>query len=282
MELTDKQKKKIQKGLIAQFPKGFQNKAAKMAGVSSATISHMINSKWELIDDAMWRKVAVRLRIEMDWNVAETEPLNYLYRHLEAAQMTTQAFMVSAKAGAGKSETYKLFAKKHNNVIYVEYATYWKTKTFVKALCTAAGLDDEGTVEQLLERFIDSICGLYKPIIIIDQFDKMKDSTSDLFIDLYNFLPNSAFCLSGTPALEKKIRRGVAINKTGYHEIWSRGQEKFLKLPLMSLNDTAEICKANGLQDVEEIENIHEIARGDGRIIKKSIKTYFLNNVRNN
>lgn len=58
-------KKSLNKGEIAKAVQmycaryGSQNKAAaSIKGVSSATISQMINGKWELIKDEMWRNVA--------------------------------------------------------------------------------------------------------------------------------------------------------------------------------------------------------------------------------
>ena len=288
--MKNSQKENIANEIALRFPaydakkhKGvysgpFQSTAAKIAGVSDAQISNIVNGKWDNISLAMWRNVAIKLLITSDWQTVETSTYTKLYKHLEAAQRESMAFMVSAKAGIGKSETYKAFTKKYRNVIYVEYATFWKTKTFVKALCSAAGLDDMGTVEDMVNKIVWEVNGLDFPIIIIDQFDKMKDSTADLFIDLFNMLPNCAFCISGTPALEKKMKRGLNLDKTGYHEIWSRSGGKVIKLEDHSKNDVELICKGNGLFDEEKIEEIYTNAKSDGRVIKKEVKKYFLNN----
>lgn len=255
-----------------------QNKVATKAGVSSATISQMINENWSLIKDEMWRKVKVKLRIELDWQTAQTSNLDYIYKHLVKAKERSLSFGVSHDAGAGKSHTYKLFAKTHPNVIYIECKTYWKTKSYAKALVTACGLDDYGTTEELVERFIDYLAGLSEPLVIIDQMDKLKDGSMDFFIDLYNDLNgHCGFVLSGVPALEKRIKRGVKTDRTGYFELWSRIGRKFLKLKPVTVQDVKAICEANGLTDQEKIEDIFSLCDGDLRRVKKDVENYFLN-----
>lgn len=52
-----------------------QNAAAKsLRGVSAATVSQMLNGKWELIADDMWRTVANQIGYDpRRWAVVETE-----------------------------------------------------------------------------------------------------------------------------------------------------------------------------------------------------------------
>lgn len=254
-----------------------QNKVATKAGVSSATISQMLNENWKLIKDEMWQKVVVKLKIELNWNTANTTNLDYIYKHLVQAKSQSLSFGIADKAGAGKSECYKHFAKSYPNVIHVECMTFWKQKSFAKALNTACGLDDFGTTEDLIERFMDHVSGLHQPYVILDQLDKLKDASLDLFIDFFNNLPNCGFLLSGTPALEKRFKRGVNIDKTGYHECWSRIGRKWLKLQRASLHDIAAICKANGIDDLEVIESIYDNCDDDMRRVKRDVQRHFMN-----
>lgn len=256
------------------------NKVAIRAGVSSSTISQMINNKWELIADEMWQKVQVKLRIELNWNTAPTANFKYILKHIEQAQKQSLSFGVSDKAGAGKSEVYKYFAKQNHNVIYIECMTFWKQKSFAKALNVACGLDDFGTTEDLIERVLDYLSSKKAPFMIIDQTDKLKDASLDLFIDFFNNLPNCGFLLSGTPALEKRFKRGVNNDRSGYHECWSRIGRKWLKLKAATKDDIAQICKANGIDDNDEILRIYENCEDDMRRVKKDVQKYFLNNVK--
>ena len=276
--MTTEQKQQITKEIKHLCALTSQNKVATKAGVSSATISQMINENWALIKDEMWRKVKVKLRIELDWKTAQTTNLEYIYRHAEKAKEKSISFGISYDAGAGKSQTYKLIASTLPNVIYIECKTFWKSKSYAKALVTACGLDDFGTTEDLVERFIDHLSGLDKPLVIIDQMDKLKDGSMDFFIDFYNDLVgHCGFLLSGVPALEKRIKRGVKADRSGYFELWSRIGRKFLKLKPLTLSDVTAICVENGLTDTERIETIFCNCEGDLRRVKQDVESYFLN-----
>ena len=99
----------------------------------------------------------------------------------------------------------------------------------------------------------------------------------DFFIDVYNDLSHHcAFCLSGVHAFEKRIKRGVSRDKTGYAEIWSRIGKKFLKLKKITLQDVTSICTANGITDTEEIEYIFFNSDNDLRRVKKDVQNYFI------
>lgn len=255
-----------------------QNKVAKRAGVSPATISQMINNNWELIAPEMWRKVQTKLRINADWTIC-TEVSNYktITELLYSAQCKGMAIGFSFAAGRGKSEAYRAYSRKYKNVIYVECKNSWSKKSYLKALLLAAGLDANGTTEELIERFTDHLITLDRPKVIIDQADKLKDASLDLFMDWYNDLDGfCSFVISGVPALEKRIRMGLNRNKIGYAEFWSRIGGKFIPLDETSYKDVEAICKANGMFDTAYINEAYNLAGGDLRVVKRQVQKYFL------
>ena len=142
--MTKEQKSQIVVEIKRQSALSSQNKLATKTGVSSATLSQMVNLNWALIKDEMWRRVKVKLRVELDWVTAPTKSLEYISIHLEKAQELSKSFGISYDAGAGKSHAFKQYSKSNKNVIYIECMTYWKSKTYAKALCTACGLDNHG------------------------------------------------------------------------------------------------------------------------------------------
>ncbi len=270
-------KKMIVAELVQLSEKESQSKIARKARVSTATISQMINENWELIRDEMWQKVKINLHITWDWVTADTTNLKGLTQLLSSAQRRSMSVAVSHDAGAGKSHTYRLYARTYENVIYVECKNYWTKKSYAKQLCIACGIDDNGTVETLVERFIQHIKSLTKPLIIIDQVDKLKDSQLDLFMDFYNELDgHCGFVLSGVPALKKRIERGCQLNKIGYRELYSRIGRKFISLRALSEEDVAKVCIANGVDDEHFINETFNTCEGDLRRVRRSIDQYFL------
>lgn len=272
--MKDTEKQLIVDEIILQAKLTSQNKIAHKIGVSTATISQMVNHNWKLIKADLWRKSKVNLKLDFDWKIVETENFNILNKVLYSVQVNRLSIGISENAGIGKSEAYKHYLRKYKNVIYVECKAYWKRKTYVKHLLTATGLDSQGTEEEMIDRFLDHLKGLENPIVIIDQADKLKDPSLDLFMDFYNDLgPHCAFVLSGVKALEKRILRGVRNDKTGYRELWSRIGSKFYdRIIATTLSDVEKICIANGVTDPSDHDYIFKISTGDLRKIRREIK----------
>ncbi|MBI9064819.1 MAG: AAA family ATPase [Marinilabiliaceae bacterium] len=263
--------------LKALAQKESQSKIARKAGVSTATISQMINNNWDLIRDEMWQKVKINLHINWDWQTADTTNLKALNQLLSAAQKRSMSIAISHNAGAGKSHTYRLYERTFENVIYLECKNYWTKKSFARQLCTACGVADSGTVEQMIERFIANMKSLHKALVIFDQVDKLKDSQLDLFMDFYNDLDgHCGFILSGVPALKKRIERGCQLDKIGFRELRSRIGRKYISLKEVSEKDVKAICNANGVDDEQVINEIYNTCEGDLRRVRRSIDQYFL------
>lgn len=275
------QEKKIQiaQELRALVGKSSQNKVANQAGVSSAIISQILNDKWESIADDMFRKIAVNLRIASNWNIAPTHNYNTLFELLAVSQMRHFATAVAGYAGAGKSTAYRSYARQYANVIYVVCKNYWSKKSYVEQLLIACGLKPQGTTEENIERFINAVKEMDSPLFIIDQADKLKDSSLDLFMDFYNDMEDHCgFFVSGVPALEKRILRGVQRDKIGYAEFYSRIGRRFIKLEAPSLKDIQAIGKANGVEDKELAKMIHASAEGDLRRVRREVEKNLLIN----
>lgn len=253
------------------------NKVAVKVGLSSATISHVIQGKWESIADEAWRKIKVKLKIDFDWETADTINLKYIKTKLDVAKNESISIGFAHDAGSGKSHTFKQYEKNNKNVFYIECKTYWTKKSYAKALVLACNLEDCENTIQNIEKFSDHIAGLYKPLVIIDQMDKLKDGSMDLFIDFYNdFQGHCGFILSGVPALDKIIKRGIKNEKSGFREIWSRVGRKFLPLKPLKLQDVKAICNANGFYHDEDIQVIFNSCEGDLRNVKKDVQLYLL------
>lgn len=275
--MTTEQKSLIAKEVFILSSKTSQSKVAKKAGVSTATISQMVNNNWDLIRAEMWRKVQVTLKIDLEWVTAETANLKIVTELAGAAQSKGMSIGISYNAGAGKSQGFRFYEKSQSNVILIECKNYWTKKSYVKNLLTTCGLDAFGTVEELIERFLDHIRSLDNPLLIIDQFDKLKDPSLDLFMDFYNDLDgHCGIVVSGVPALAKRIRKGVQADKIGYRELWSRIGRKWIALDPVSLKDVTAICTANGLNDTERINEIFNTCEGDLRRVKRDVQKYFL------
>ena len=255
--------------------KGSQNQvAAGMPGVSAGTLSQMRNHNWDLISDEMWRKVAKYVGVAASgWNYAETRNSKELMLFFNDSQQFSLVMAITAKAGAGKSETAKKYESENKNVFLLSCNEYWDKRWFLRELLSKMGKDHAGmTLPEMMHKAVLMLKSLEKPIIILDEADKLADNVLLFFITLYNALEDHCgIVLMATNFLEKRIRRGVAMEKKGYREIYSRVGLRFIELENTSYSDVEKICKANGIEDPAIIRTIAKDCDGDVRRVRRLI-----------
>lgn len=275
--MDSKEKENIVRELQFLCSRDGCQQAARKTGISTALIGRLLNDKDEELTEQAWQKIRKGLRADLNWVTAETKNFKMLQVLLRNAQQQSISVAVSHNAGAGKSYAYKYYQYNQPQVICLECKTYWTRKNYMKSLCSAAGLNEEGSIGQLAERFVNTLKTLHKPFVIVDQLDKLNDSSLDLFMDFYNDLDGRCgFLVSGVPALKKRILRGCQLDKSGYKEFYSRVGKTFIYLDEVSFQDVRLICQANGVDDQEYINHIFHVCEGDLRKVRREVNKYFL------
>lgn len=276
------------KQIIAEHVQFLVNKTSqvKVAGVSkvsNGTISKIVAGSWDSIANAMWLKIKTNLGITWDWNIAPTKNLETVLGLLKNIQTQSMSAMISDKQGIGKTTGYKEYQRLNNNVILIQCKNYWSKKSFARHQLIACGLDPVGTTEEMIETFAEYLSTLKKPLVIYDQFDKLKEVQKDLFMDYYNDLDGQcAFLLSGVKHLAHQEKKGRNRNKMGYAERWSRVGSKSIALDPLTLLDVTNMCVANGLEDKEVIQDVFDNCLGDCRRVKREVVKYFLEKAEKN
>lgn len=255
--------------------KGSQNKlAAEMPGVSPSTLSQMRNHNWENIADEMWRKVAAYTgSSSSEWNDAVTTPGKELNQFFTDSQSHSLVMAITAKAGTGKSHIAKRYELENKNVFLLSCNEYWDKRWFLRELLAKMGKDHAGlTLPEMMYKTVQLLKSLENPIIIMDESDKLADNVLLFFITLYNELENHCgIILMATHFLEKRIRRGVAMEKKGYREIYSRVGLRFIELEPITFADVESVCKSNGIDDSATIRTIYKDCDGDLRRVRRLI-----------
>lgn len=258
---------------IAQ--KGSANQvAAGMPGVSPATISQMRNHKWDLIADDMWRKVAAYVGVTTNgWNYAKTRNSDDLLKFFNDSQQFALVMAITGKAGSGKTESAKKYTSENKNAFLLSCNEYWDKRWFLRELLAKMGKEHSGlTLPEMMFKATQLLKSIDAPIIILDEADKLADNVLLFFITLYNELENHCgIVLMATQFLEKRIKRGVAMEKKGYREIYSRVGLRFIELENTSFSDVKSVCEANGIIDNEMIRAISKDCEGDVRRVRRLI-----------
>lgn len=258
---------------------GGLNKAAnKLQGISSAYLSHIINGKWEKISDEAFRNLENQVggNTGDNWRLAETTNYKRLTAYYADAQAHSQVYGIVVDAGASKTYTATDYADKHDNVILLKCAEFWNQRQFLKQILKSMGKSTDGyTASDLMDSVIANLQRMERPIIIIDEADKLKDQVLYFFISLYNELEGKcAIVMQATHFLRIRIKNGVERQKKGYREILSRVGGKFIELKDPNQKDVRMVCEANGVHDSLEITRIWNESMGDLRRVKRLVHAY--------
>ncbi len=252
-----------------------QNKAANsMKNVSAATVSQMLNGKWELINDDMWRNVAAQIGYKDErWEAVETTDYRRMMALLDDVKENSLVMAITGDAGTGKTFACKQYTANNKQVYLLCCNEYWNRKLFLTELLTAMGRDYTGfTVGEMMAEAVRTLKMQESPLLILDEADKLSDQVLYFFITLYNQLEDECgIVLCATSHLAKRISRGIKLNKKGYNEIWSRLGRKCVELKGVSAADVAAICEANGVKDNENIDKIISECESDLRRVKRRV-----------
>lgn len=274
--MTQEEKQRISERLRDYCQqKGSQNKAANsLNGVSSATISKILAGSWETISDDMWRGIASQIGHDArGWSLATTSVSGLMTFTLENAKNESLVLAVTGYAGCGKTEAIKQFSESHRNVFHLCCSEYWNRRTFMAKLLQCMGIAGCGsTVSDMMDSIISNLKAMDSPLVVLDEADKLTDQVLYFFISLYNQLEgHCGIVMSSTPYLEKRLERGIRLQKKGYEEIYSRLGRKFVKLRVINGEDITAVCVANGITDKATIREITNESESDLRRVKRSI-----------
>jgi len=252
-----------------------QNQASNtLKGVSSATVSQILNGNWDLIKDSMWRTVSAQIGFkEHPWVAVETRDFKAVSQILYDAQTTSQVFSFTGDAGSGKSLANKEYVKRSPNAFLLSCNEYWNKKDFLGELLTAMGRDSSGlTITEMMREVVKHLKAKNNPLIIMDEADKLADQVMYFFITLYNQLEDHCgIVICATDHLRKRVRRGITLNRRGYTEIYSRVGRRFIELNGVDITDVTQICMANGVTNKTLIKDIYNDSDCDLRRVKRKI-----------
>lgn len=255
--------------------KGSQNKAANsLKGVSSAVISKLLNGEWDLIANEMWRNIAAQIGFDAhEWVVVQTKDYQIMSLLLQDAQKHSNVLAVVGDAGSGKSLAIREYSNGNKRVFNLCCNEYWNRKMFMAELLSAMGRDSSGyTVGEMMSEIVSKIKVMENPLIVMDEADKLGDNVLYFFISLYNKLEDHCgIIMCATDHLEKRIKRGLKLNKKGYKEIYSRIGRRFISLHGVGSRDITQVCIANGVSDAKKIKEIIAESDYDLRRVKRMI-----------
>ena len=213
----------------------------------------------------------------------ETRDYKILASILEDAQNHSNVFAITGDSGSGKSFALRRFAETNKRVYLLQCAEFWDKRFLLSELLASIGKDSSGmTVPSMMTEAISALKVQDKPLLILDEADKLKNPVLELFITLYNLLEDRCgIVLVATDHLETRIRDGLKYNWRGFREIYSRIARKFIKLHGVGSGDITQICIANGISERPVIKQIVDDSENDLRRVRRKIHAIKLSSLAN-
>ena len=254
--MTNLQKNEIVKAINLEKQRlGSYGQVATKAEVSPALITQMVKGNWDLIKDEKWLQVGKACGYDdTEWQIADTINYKKVSKICDDAKAYKLFMIISDKAGIGKSAPLKSYSQSNaeDSVFYIR-CREWAKREFLTELCTMLGIDI-GKSYMHIDKLGMKVCEFFrkrsgmKPILIVDEADKLKDSALRWFIHLYNENEDDmGVIIAGTPHLEERIKRGVRLKKLGFDELDSRFGRAYLHLIGATFDCVKKICSVNGL-----------------------------------
>lgn len=254
-----------------------QTTAAKMAGLNPGALSAVLNNNYQSDDTAVWKKLAIWLDYNAsDWELAPTR--NYLEINglLDQAKLYSLTHAIVGAAGCGKSAALKNYAATHKGIVMITCGEYMNRLDFLRDALHQLGKDTRNmTVSEMMGMLTRNLLMIDKPLLILDEADKLREDVFIFFITLFNKLEdNCGLILAATDHLIHRINRGIKYNKKGYAEIYSRIGRKPIELGKITKKDVERILEANGVEDRHKVDEIMNSCEGDLRRVKRSVHVY--------
>jgi DNA transposition AAA+ family ATPase len=267
---------------------GSQSKVAQQCGISVTALSLYMSGKYGADTSRLEKTIASRLNFkDSDWQVV---PEIANYRTIEMwfgyCKKEGEWIAISNCAGSGKTQTLEdLFNKDiSGSIVYIQ-AEEWTPRQFLMALAEkTCGVPKKYETMDTLLRDITVYFNKMsdtRPLLVIDEADKLKPSAFRKLIPLYNRTKDRMGCLiAGTGNLKKEIKSGVSRDAKGYDEIDSRLGRSYIDLPGVTEKEVILIAEANGLashsaalvwESVEKVNKPMRVRSKNGAVAEKMV-----------
>jgi len=244
------------------------------ADVSPATISNILNNKWDNIDEKLWRKVENTTKSGNTDNLMPTRDFNKVFKVCETAQKGHKMFGLIADTGMGKTTAVTAYTARPNVFYYYIDATI-TPKVFLKDLLREMGVSFEGNLNEMLQRICMELNTIEKPLVIVDECAKISDKMMLIIHSIRDrTMNNCGLLLAGMPDFKNRLIKYANKGKTGYGEFFRRVNDWF-GLDGLTTSEINGILRYYGIGDPTEQKDFRHCKKfGD---LKNDIDKY-LNN----
>ncbi|PDS23802.1 AAA family ATPase [Flavobacterium branchiophilum] len=245
-----------------------QNELAKMVGVSSATVSNIINEFWERVNETMLMKIKSFFKTK-GWIVIETQ--NFVDVQYVCKRARKMNFMIGivGSAGTGKTTALQNYYNSNANTFLVTCDRAMRSKQFLSEILKSLGVSYVASDYEMVKTIIDVLNKKDNPLLIIDEASKLSPNALMYMQSIWDGIEdNAGVILAGVESLFNSLQKNAERNKIGMEEFYSRvAQWQHLAEP--TKKEVEAVCINNGVTNPKEIKTMYRL--GNFRYVRNVI-----------
>ena len=259
----------------------------RIGNMSASAVNHILNLKFQhdsqLISNPMFERVASFLNLNDEWTLNKmTGNFRKVQFLAEQAKTRSESYAIAAPPGMSKTAAAVDYAATPN-VYFIGCEAHFTKRVFLEKIAKQVGVLYKGdTINDIVDRIVDRLNSRNKPLLIIDEADKLGDNIFQFFITFYNrTINNCGYLFLGSVFFERRVLGGVKRNRQGYAEFQSRIGEFIHLSPLIKDEkdkkgpaEITEICYINGLRDEMQIREVINTCNNDLRFVKRRVEEF--------
>ncbi|KAB2908956.1 MAG: AAA family ATPase [Ignavibacteriales bacterium] len=196
-----------------------QNTAAKALGLSATALSQYFAGKYMGDIDSVERSLEKYINLLLTRQITnttrkvwvDTQNSNTVLAICQRVHVHVSFGVVTGRAGVGKTEALKRYAKENPDVIYLEVDTAFSPRELMKAILKTLGGDFKGSINELKIAVINRLKDSGR-MIIVDQAEYLNERALDLLRTVHD-QANVGILLAGMHRLYQNLYGTKGVNE---------------------------------------------------------------------
>lgn len=245
-----------------------QQKLSEMLGVSSATISNIINDRHDRFQESMLLKIKAYFNTK-DWNLIETSNFANIQKQCDQARYRHCLIGIVGYSGAGKTTALQNYYATNTDTFMVTCGRSMRTKQLLAEILKALGVNYVASDYEMVRMVIEELNKRENPLLIIDEASKLSSNALMYIQDIHDGTDNNAgIIIAGVDYLLTNLKKNADRNKAGMPEFYGR-VALWQHLDNPTRKEIEAVCTNNGLDEPSVIRDI--VRLGNFRQVRNSI-----------
>ncbi len=229
-----------------------QNELAKSLDISSATLSKILNGKFDSITESMFLSIKNKLK-PTGYQLIQTRNYVEIYDVCTKSREHQLFTAIIGSEGLGKTSTLENYNNQIPNTYMITLDKGMNPKQIFSELAKTMGIVPQGSVYEIKRTIIAELNRINNPLVIVDEISKTSLVNLTHFQDLWDGIQhNAGLIISGAPHFFEKFKLTATNRKIGMPELYSRiTYSHYLKKP--TRKEIQVICDVNGIKDEQTL-----------------------------